>query len=100
MKRPHKDYVGDNKSSSGVLRHNNCKVPNYVRLQGINKLSKITSELDNLFTVCLDRMLPHMWFRIVPNIDDRVHDISNATGILFALLSTVMLYMKYIYIQE
>ena len=65
-------------------------------LEGRSKLSKIGTDIDNLFVVCLNFMQPHVWY-ILPTDANDIHNIGNATGVSFLLLSKVMLYLKNIH---
>ena len=69
-----------------------------IAYEGSTPISNLDGDPHHLFSRCLNRMRPHLWFKIA-SVENNNHDnISYATGIPFLLLRKVLLYLNYIFI--
>ena len=66
------------------------------RMVSINTSCDSLLDIPELFSSCLDRMPPHIWFNVVSYDVDSNDDLSYATWQPVDLLRKVMLHLNYI----
>ena len=66
-------------------------------LQLLDGLSRNELSATTLYHQCLQRMVPHVWHKIIPSSSHDVENMASACGESWALLQKLLLHLKYLY---
>ena len=66
-------------------------------LKGRSSLLGNEKDIDLLFRICLMRMIPHVWVKIIPTDTDDIENFAFAIGQKWVIILPLLLKMKFLY---